>query len=69
MFKLIIIFNNYTHIKVMSKMVMDQTSGRNYRIKIKVNMVLREREKGGRGYGGGVWGADYIPIATLSSPE
>ena len=30
--------------------------------------LIRDGEKGGRGYGGGGEG-DYIPIATLSPPE
>ena len=30
--------------------------------------LIEDGEKGGRGYGGGGEG-DYIPIATLSSPE
>ena len=32
--------------------------------------LIRDGEKGGRGYGGGGEGeGDYIPIATLSPPE
>ena len=31
--------------------------------------LIRDGEKGGKGYGGGGGEGDYIPIATLSPPE